>query len=143
MANLGRRERLLIGGGGGVVLLVVLYLFLVEPLVDRAREAGSRAIAREAVLERRRLTIARGPRIAEELQAMKTQLESESARLLRGPPAGPHRARDRGQHPRYRGNPLSHRARGPPLDDQGPQDSRGVDSTAEGAADHAHGGRLW
>ena len=77
----------MIGGGVGVVLLVVLYLFLVEPLVDRAREAGSRATAREAVLERRRLTIARGPRVAEELQAMKTQLESESARLLRGPTA--------------------------------------------------------
>jgi type II secretory pathway component PulM len=87
MASLGRRERILIGGGVVVVLLVALYLFLVEPLVERAREAGSRAIAREAVLERRRLTIARGPRIAEELQAMKSRLESESARLLRGPTA--------------------------------------------------------
>ena len=87
MASLGRRERILIGGGVVVVLLVALYLFLIEPLVERAREAGSRAIAREAVLERRRLTIARGPRIAEELQAMKSRLESESARLLRGPTA--------------------------------------------------------
>ena len=87
MASLGRRERILIGGGVVVVLLVALYLFLVEPLVERAREAGSRATAREAVLERRRLTIARGPRIAEELQAMKSRLESESARLLRGPTA--------------------------------------------------------
>lgn len=87
MASLGRRERVLIGAGVLIVLLVALYLFLVEPLVERAREAGSRATAREAVLERRRLTIARGPRIAEELQVMRGRLESESARLLRGPTA--------------------------------------------------------
>ena len=87
MASLGRRERLMIGGGVMIVLLVALYLFVVEPLVDRAREAGSRTAAREAVLERRRLTIARGPRIAEELRAMKSRLDAESARLLRGPTA--------------------------------------------------------
>jgi type II secretory pathway component PulM len=87
MAGLGRRERTLIGGGVLIVLLVAGYLFFVEPLVDRAREAGSRATAREGVLEHRRLTIARGPRIAEELQVMKGRLESESIRLLRGPTA--------------------------------------------------------
>jgi Tfp pilus assembly protein PilO len=87
MASLGRRERVLIGVGVAVVLLVVVYLFLVEPLVGRAREAGSRTTAREAVLERRRLTIARGPQIAEELRSIKGQLEAESARLLQGPTA--------------------------------------------------------
>lgn len=87
MASLGRRERALIGAGAAVVLLIVTYLFLVEPLVERAREAGSRTMAREAVLERRRLTIARGPQIAEELRSTKGELEAESARLLRGPTA--------------------------------------------------------
>jgi len=87
MASLGRRERILIGVGAVVVLLVGIYLFLVDPLVARAREAESRTAAREAVLERRRLTIARGPRIAEELRGIKSRLESESARLLQGPTA--------------------------------------------------------
>jgi len=87
MASLGRRERALIGAGVAVVVLIVIYLFLVEPLVERAREAESRTTAREAVLERRRLIIARGPKIAEELRSMKGQFEAESARLLQGPTA--------------------------------------------------------
>ena len=87
MASLGRRERALIGAGAAVVLLIVIYLFLVEPLVGRAREAESRTTAREAVLERRRLIIARGPKITEELRSIKGQLDAESARLLQGPTA--------------------------------------------------------
>jgi Tfp pilus assembly protein PilO len=87
MTTLGRRERMLIGLGMGTVLVVGIYLSLVEPLVDRAREAKGRTVAREAALERRRLLIAQGPRIAEELQRVTARLESESARLLRGPTA--------------------------------------------------------
>ncbi len=87
MTSLGRRERTLIGLGMGTVLVVGIYLFLVEPLVDRAREAKGRTVAREVALERRRLLIAQGPRIAEELQRITRRLESESARLLRGPTA--------------------------------------------------------
>lgn len=87
MTTLGRRERTLIGLGLGTVLVVGIYLFLVEPLVDRARDAKGRTVAREAALERRRLLIAQGPRIAEELQRVTQRLESESARLLRGPTA--------------------------------------------------------
>lgn len=87
MTTLSRRERTLIGLGLGAVLVVGIYLFLVEPLVDRAREAKGRTAAREAALERRRLLIAQGPRIAEELQRVTQRLESESARLLRGPTA--------------------------------------------------------
>jgi Tfp pilus assembly protein PilO len=87
MTSRGRRERVLIGVGIAMVLLVGVYLLLVEPLVDRAREAEGRTAAREAALERRRLMIAEGPRIAEELQRTKARLESESARLLRGPTA--------------------------------------------------------
>ena len=87
MASLGRRERTLIGLGVAIVLLLAIYVLLVEPLVDRAREAKNRTVAREAALERRRLMIAQGPRIAEELQRVTRRLESESARLLRGPTA--------------------------------------------------------
>jgi Tfp pilus assembly protein PilO len=87
MTTLSRRERTLIGLGLGAVLMVGIYLFLVEPLMDRAREAKGRTAARETALERRRLLIAQGPRIAEELQGVTRRLESESARLLRGPTA--------------------------------------------------------
>ena len=87
MAGLGRRERSLIGLGVVIVLLIAIYVFLVEPLVDRARQAQGRTAAREAALERRRLMIAQGPRIAKEVLSAKTRLESESRRLLRGPTA--------------------------------------------------------
>ena len=87
MTTLSRRERTLIGLGMGTVLVIGLYLFVVEPLVDRVREAKGRTVTREAALERRRLLIAQGPRIAEELQSVTRRLESESARLLRGPTA--------------------------------------------------------
>ena len=87
MAGLGRRERSLIGLGVVIVLLIAIYVFLVEPLVDRARQAQGRTAAREAALDRRRLMIAQGPRIAEEVRTAKTRLESESRRLLRGPTA--------------------------------------------------------
>jgi len=87
MTSLGRRERALIGFGMGAVLLIGIYFYLVEPLVDRAREAAGRTVAREAALERKRLLITQGPRITEELQSVTKRLESESARLLRGPTA--------------------------------------------------------
>ena len=87
MTTLSRRERTLIGLGMGTVLVIALYLFVAEPLVDRVREAKGRTVTREAALERRRLLIAQGPRIAEELQSVTRRLESESARLLRGPTA--------------------------------------------------------
>lgn len=84
MTRLSRRERTLIGLGLGTALLIGAYLFLVEPLLDRAREAEGRTAAREAALERRRILIAQEPRIAEELRSVTARLESESARLLRG-----------------------------------------------------------
>src|SRR4030095_17161690 len=87
MTSLSRRERTLIGLGLGTALVVGAYLLLVEPLLDRAREGESRTTAREAALERRRLLIAQGPRLAEELRSVTARLESESAGLLRGPTA--------------------------------------------------------
>jgi type II secretory pathway component PulM len=79
------RERVVVGVGAIVALLVGGYLFLVEPLMTRARDAEATVPVREATLERRRLLIAQRPRLAEELAAVGARLEAESARLLRGP----------------------------------------------------------
>ena len=85
MAALSLRERVIVGAGAVVALAVGGYLFLVEPLVARARDAQALVPAREATLERRRLLVAQRPRLAEELAAVTERLETESARLLRGP----------------------------------------------------------
>ena len=84
MATLSRRERVIVGAGA-VVALVVGYLLLLEPLLTRARDAEALVPAREATLERRRLLVSQRPRLAEELAAVSERLESEAARLLRGP----------------------------------------------------------
>ena len=85
MAMLSVRERVIIGTGAVVALAVGGYLLLVEPLLARARDAEALVPAREAALERRRLLVAQRPRLAEELAAVTGRLETESARLLRGP----------------------------------------------------------
>ena len=85
MATLTRRERVIVGAGAVVALAVGGYLFLVEPLLTRARDAEAMVPAREATLERRRLLVSQRPRLAEELAALEEWLERESARLLRGP----------------------------------------------------------
>lgn len=85
MATLTLRERVIVGAGAVVALAVGGYLFLVEPLLTRARDAEAMVPAREATLERRRLLVGQRPRLAEDLAAVTERLETESARLLRGP----------------------------------------------------------
>src|SRR5512144_1644517 len=85
MATLTLRERVIVGAGAVVALAVGGYLFLVEPLLTRARDAEATVPAREATLERRRLLVGQRPRLAEDLAAVTARLETESARLLRGP----------------------------------------------------------
>ena len=85
MPALSARERVVIGAGAVVALVIGGYLFLVEPLVLRARDAQAAVPAREAALEGRRLRVGQHPRLAEELAAVTARLELESARLLRGP----------------------------------------------------------
>jgi Tfp pilus assembly protein PilO len=87
MATLSRRERVIVGAGTLVALVVGGYLFLVEPLLMRARDAETLVPAREATLERRRRLVSQRPRLAEELAAVNERLGSEAARLLRGPTA--------------------------------------------------------
>ena len=85
MPTLTPRERVIVGAGAVVALAVGGYLFLVEPLLTRARDAEAMVPAREATLERRRLLVGQRPRLAEDLAAVTERLEAESARLLRGP----------------------------------------------------------
>lgn len=85
MATLTRRERVIVGVGAVVALAVGGYLFLVEPLLTRARDAEAMVPAREATLERRRLLVSQRPQLVEDLAAVTERLETESARLLRGP----------------------------------------------------------
>ena len=85
MATLSPRERVIVGSGAVVALAVGGYLFLVEPLRARARDAEALVPAREAALERRRQLVAQRPRLAEDLAAVTERLETESARVLRGP----------------------------------------------------------
>ena len=58
---------------------------MVEPLLGRARTVDAVVPAREATLERRRLLVSQRPRLVQELAAVNERLETESARLLRGP----------------------------------------------------------
>lgn len=81
------RERTMIGLAAAAALAMGVYLYLVEPLVNRAREAESLVPVRETALERRRLLVAQRPRLAEELETATRRLEAESARLLSGPTA--------------------------------------------------------
>lgn len=85
MATLSARERVIVGAGALVALVVGGYLLVVEPLVARSRAADASVSAREATLERRRLLVGQRPRLADELVAVEARLETESARLLRGP----------------------------------------------------------
>lgn len=85
MATLTLRERVIVGTGAVVALAVGGYLLLVEPLLARARDVEALVPAREATLERRRRLVSQRPRLAEELAAVDARLETETARLLRGP----------------------------------------------------------
>ena len=84
MATITRRERSLIGLGVAGAILFGGYLLLVEPFMSRGAELAQLAPAREATLERRRQLVAQRDRIAAEQQALASQLETESARLLPG-----------------------------------------------------------
>lgn len=85
MPALSPRERMIVGTGAVVALVAGAYLLIAEPLLTRARDARAMVPVREAALERRRLLAAERPRVAHELAAASERLETESARLLRGP----------------------------------------------------------
>jgi Tfp pilus assembly protein PilO len=87
MPTVNRRERVLIGLALGAVIIVALYLYVVEPLLDRYRELAELVPAREATLEARRRLIAQRPRLIEELAEATTLFDQQTQRLLPGPTA--------------------------------------------------------
>ena len=87
MPTFTRRERTLVGLGSVAAVVIGGYLFLVEPLLTRSRDAETTAPAREASLERRRLLVDQHPRLVHELETVTRQLKAESGRLLHGPTA--------------------------------------------------------
>ena len=87
MLTLTRRERTVIGLASAGLLLVALYLYVVEPLVNRSRDLVELTPAREATLESRRRLIAQRTRLTEELAEVTRAFAEQSARLLPGPTA--------------------------------------------------------
>jgi Tfp pilus assembly protein PilO len=87
MLILRRRERNLIGLALAGLLLVALYFYVVEPLVNRARDLTELAPAREATLESRRRLVAQRARLTEELAEATLAFEKQATRLLPGPTA--------------------------------------------------------
>jgi Tfp pilus assembly protein PilO len=87
MLILKRRERTLIGLALAGLLLIALYFYVVEPLVNRARDLTELAPAREATLESRRRLVAQRARLNEELAEATLAVEKQAARLLPGPTA--------------------------------------------------------
>lgn len=87
MLTLSRRERAVVGVALAGLGLVALYLYVVEPLANRAVELEDLAPAREARLEARRRLISQSPRLTEELTEAAKAFEEQAARLLPGPTA--------------------------------------------------------
>jgi Tfp pilus assembly protein PilO len=87
MPALRARERLVIGLGLGLVLAVGGYLYVLEPVLARQREAADMIPAREATLEARRLLVAQRNRLAAELETLRQQVDEASVGFLPGPTA--------------------------------------------------------
>ena len=87
MPILKRRERSVIGLALAGLLVAALYLYVVEPLLDRTHDLTELAPAREATLESRRRLIAQRARLTEELAGVTQTIETQAARLLPGPTA--------------------------------------------------------
>ncbi|HVQ74603.1 MAG TPA: type II secretion system protein GspM [Candidatus Binatia bacterium] len=85
MTQISSRERWLIGLGVGAALVVAVYVYVVEPALDRRRAAADLIPVREASLQRRRELVAQKPVLLAELEQATRQIEEESKRLLTGP----------------------------------------------------------
>jgi type II secretory pathway component PulM len=82
MGRFSSRERVIVGGGAAILALVVGWLFIVTPLVERARATGELVPERERLLVRRLDLLARRGQIAAELEATSARVDRLSARLL-------------------------------------------------------------
>ena len=82
IANLSRRERMIVVVGVLVLALVAGWELIVQPLLDRSQTAADLVPGREQVLTRRQDLLARRAAIAAELEATNARLDNLSARLL-------------------------------------------------------------
>jgi type II secretory pathway component PulM len=85
VTQISSRERWLIGLGVGAALVVAIYVYVVEPALDRRRAAADLIPVREASLQRRRELVAQKPVLLAEAEQATRQIEEESKRLLTGP----------------------------------------------------------
>jgi type II secretory pathway component PulM len=77
-----RRERGIIILGGAAVVLVLGWIFVIEPLTERARTTSELVPSREQVLARRLDLLGRKDAIARELERTNGDIERASARFL-------------------------------------------------------------
>src|SRR5262249_8818465 len=87
MLTISRRERMVISVALGGLALVALYLYAVEPLMNRAADLTELIPAREATLQARKRLIAQRMRVTEEGVEAAKAFEEQQARLLPGPTA--------------------------------------------------------
>jgi hypothetical protein len=80
-----RRERSLIALGVVIGVGILGYVYVFEP-IQVWRQAGADLIpTREAILERRRLLVARRPTITAEIERANTRIDAMAPRWLKGP----------------------------------------------------------
>ncbi len=82
IANLSRRERLIVGAGIIAAVMIGGWMLLVQPLRDQSRLAGELVPVREQLLARRQELVSRKAAIAAELQALNARIETLNARFL-------------------------------------------------------------
>ncbi len=84
MTTLSKRERTLVGAAAGIAVVVVGYIYLVEPILARAREHAALIPARQEILTKRRALIGQRAAYAARLDEASRTVEQASARLLPG-----------------------------------------------------------
>jgi Tfp pilus assembly protein PilO len=82
IANLSRRERMIIAGAVLVAVLVGGWLLIAEPIRERNAINAELVPVREEMLARRRELVARKGAVAADLQAMDQRIEKLSTRFL-------------------------------------------------------------
>jgi Tfp pilus assembly protein PilO len=85
MTRISSRERWLVGLGAAAAAIAAAYVYLVEPALERRREAAELIPVREATLQRRRDLVAQRPALIAEAEQAAKQIEEQSRRMLSGP----------------------------------------------------------
>lgn len=85
MVSINKRERRLIGLAVLAAIGLLGYFYVVEPIQEWRRSGSELIPAREALLERRRLTVAQRPALAAEIEQVNQRLEARAPRWLQGP----------------------------------------------------------